>query len=243
MDRMGSIKQTGRVFVLIASMLLFAACMAMPKNAWAVDSDWASATVGGRKYLYRSGALAGTWGVSASTDCTASEYLPAGYVGVLPRLYNSAGVLVGSGSWSYSPDGVGGIGRSTANYDRRGTFYGKGQVRIYNGNGYNTYTTYSSPYVQRAAIPQVRISEQGDVYGSGLFYDESSLDYILAMGVSGSVGYVKFGDLENDSVPGDPLEALAKTDGINTVEIPLYDEDGITVIDVFRIENGQTRYY
>lgn len=70
---------------------------------------------------------------------------------------------------------------------------------------------------------------------------DSNLDdpeLIPAYGVDGTLGYVKSKDLSGE-IPKTPEEALSiqrtQSDGF---EIPLYDEDGQTVIGVFKVEPG-----
>lgn len=77
------------------------------------------------------------------------QAMPAGYMGAQGRIYDSNGVLISASSWGYN--GEGSISIASYTYAPGGTssgyYYGKGQTRAYNGNGYTTYLTYSTPNI------------------------------------------------------------------------------------------------
>ncbi|QQE73750.1 peptidase M56 BlaR1 [Brevibacillus composti] len=89
------------------------------------------------------------------------------------------------------------------------------------------------------------VNENGQTYGSSLYASSPSKepDLIKAIGVDGTVGYVKSTDL-NESLPKTPTQALDhqrnKKKGHRT--IPLYDVNGKKVIGTFHVENGEESF-
>jgi len=185
-----------------------------------------------------SGTVSGTTTAQVAKDGVVNGSAPAGYMGVYPRLYDSSGTLIKSGSWGYTPSTSSAIVSTRLDAPDRGTYYSKGQVRFYNGNGYDTYTTNATPNMQQSstyALATHQINENNMTYGSALFLDVE-LDLIQAKGVSGHLGYVKSSDLEG-KVPTSLQEALLLEYYTPPFrEIPLYAEDGNTIIDTFIIE-------
>lgn len=80
--------------------------------------------------------------------CTADAdiMIPVGYMGVRPDMYKSDGQLMWTGSWIYNSDKVHSIIGST-DAGSIVSIYSKGITAAYNGNGYNTYSTYQSPVI------------------------------------------------------------------------------------------------
>jgi len=75
--------------------------------------------------------------------------IPAGWGGLLARLYNDSGVLVKSSSWWYtdSPIGDGGYFSVPSPHSYvHDSYYARGQTRAWNGSGYNTYNSLMTPY-------------------------------------------------------------------------------------------------
>lgn len=96
----------------------------------------------------------------------------------------------------------------------------------------------STPPVQRSLsdYPQ---NDQGQRFGSSLESRTPSdePDLILSIGTDGEIGYVLKTDM-NPPAPRNPAEAIAQSDAIKragTRLIPLYMEDGKTVIGSFRL--------
>lgn len=82
----------------------------------------------------------------------------------------------------------------------------------------------------------IGINKSGETYGSALYCSES-LDLISAKATNGNIGYIRNEDLEKDS-PSSPSEAL---NSINKDRIiPVYKNDGQTIIGYFVIESGNT---
>lgn len=86
-----------------------------------------------------------------------------------------------------------------------------------------------APSSSAAPQPECEPAEPQSTAGSAL---------ILAMGEGGTIGYVRSADLEGPEVRT-PEEALAyQRQGPSRREIPLYAEDGVTVIGTFEIFCG-----
>lgn len=200
-------------------------------------------TVYGYNYHHYSSVLSDSTSAWSYVHPNCSVNAPTGYMGGYPRLYNSNYSLVKAGTWTYNENPSSAMGLSTGKYVGTGTYYGKGQVRYYNGNGYSEYTTTSTPFVQVRSLQNIpayanyRVNVNGQTYGSDYFaeYKGGLPDLISAIGNNGISGYVKAIDLEQP-MPKTPEEALAYMEiDIVITTIPLYDSDGITIIDTFSI--------
>ena len=79
------------------------------------------------------------------------------------------------------------------------------------------------------------INDNGQPYGPNMGDTTIIIgepDLLLAEGVNGKVGYVKQDDLDGPQ-PKTPEEAVRLTKGAKPREIPLYNEDGETIIGKF----------
>ena len=165
---------------------------------------------------------------------------PTGYYGVNARLYNSSGTLVKSSGWHYNDNSAGGTTFGSGQYYRNGTFYAKSQMKFYNGNGYNTYTSNSSPMISRNQMNmKERINAQGTTYGSDFYAqsEDEAPDLVRVLGKNGVEGYVYAYDLYNEPTNLSEVKDYIKTQN-KTYSIPVYDENGMTVIDEFEITNN-----
>jgi len=93
-----------------------------------------------------------------------------------------------------------------------------------------------------AMAPPYPVNENGMSYGSGAGIDEDDPgpDLIAAHGTNGRCGFVRASDREQD-VPADPEHASAYLAGLDPGgrDIPLYAQDGGTVIGSFHIGPGR----
>ena len=97
----------------------------------------------------------------------------------------------------------------------------------------------SVPYVQcyaDEAVPFIglRINSDGQTYGSALFSDTEP-DLVLAEATNGKLGYVDCRELMGQE-PSSPKSALLGMSQ-RPLELPVYLEDGITVIGTFTLTN------
>ena len=90
-----------------------------------------------------------------------------------------------------------------------------------------------------ASTGSYQLNRNNETYGSGLFAssDHSLPDLMLAVGDSGITGYVRTSDLqkEDDSLSDVLAEAVAKPAEAYSYTIPVYEEDGMTVIDSYTV--------
>ena len=94
----------------------------------------------------------------------------------------------------------------------------------------------------RAAVaPPYPVNEHGMSYGSGANIDEDDPgpDLVAAYGTNGRCGFVRASDRDEEP-PADPEEASAYMADLDPDgrDIPLYAQDGVTVIGSFHIDPG-----
>jgi len=93
-----------------------------------------------------------------------------------------------------------------------------------------------------ATAPPYPVNENGMSYGSGASIDEDDPgpDLVAASGTNGRCGFVRAADRRQDP-PRSPEEAAAYTAdlGRGGRDIPLYAQDGVTVIGSFHIGPGR----
>ena len=220
--------------------------MAIPAMAYMDHSDYRTETVYGYTYTFCSNIhneTSGSIGYQTSVWVTSANYVPTGYMGAKARLYNTSGFLKAYADWDYNLVPTNTFLQSGVYATTSGAYYSKGQVKLYNGNGYTTYDAYISPiYSPRSNdCPAdrnltVQYNEYGEVYGSELFLNEIGIqpDLILAENTQGLVGYIRNADL--NSVEISTLEdAIAYAKTSHERSIPLYLSDGRTVIGSFEI--------
>ncbi|PKM80684.1 MAG: hypothetical protein CVU88_04430 [Firmicutes bacterium HGW-Firmicutes-13] len=84
----------------------------------------------------------------AKVEANPLQAMPTGYMGTQGRIYDTSGVLISFSDWGYNNEGNVSIASYThANNSPQGYYYGRGQTRAYNGNGYTTYWTFSTPNI------------------------------------------------------------------------------------------------
>jgi hypothetical protein len=104
----------------------------------------------GKSYNNRSYVLWYTTGyryIQARSEANSrSGTVPAGWIGVLPRLYKSNGSLCKQPSdYSYTSTPAVGFDVPTSGDCGSGTYYSYGVTKAWNGNGYNAVYTFVSP--------------------------------------------------------------------------------------------------
>lgn len=232
----------------LAITMLLALCVTMSCLQFAVYaasaySNESTATVNGYSYTYYSSVhndANSTWGYgSASSN---SGNVPTGYIGINARLYNSSGTLVKSSSWTYSDRVLSGLSVPSGSYTTKGTYYAKSQVQFYNGNGYTTYTCNATPNITRvmAAVPQeepYEVNDSGLTYGSNYFSEsiDDNPDLIRVIGINGVEGYIYSEDISWEPNSLDEVLDHIGSGEAESYTVPVYEEDGITVVDTFEI--------
>jgi len=103
------------------------------------------------------------------------------------------------------------------------------------GVGTSTLAIASDNGAPQGGAGVYKVNVHGKSYGS-IFDSKSPTqepDLIQAIGINGKTGYVRNEDL-NPPLPKNPQEALAQQKAAETPKrIPVYAEDGVTVIDTF----------
>ena len=93
-----------------------------------------------------------------------------------------------------------------------------------------------------ATTPPYPVNENGMSYGSGAGIDEEDPgpDLVAAYGTNGRCGFVRASDRRQDPPPS-PEEAAAYMADLDPVgrDVPLYAQDGVTVIGSFHIGPGR----
>lgn len=239
-----------RFISIVSSFILCCSLLILTAFASHATSAFLTRTVYGYTYEYYSiiGIQDNTGNLYGGVTVQSSDSdikIPVGYMGTCPRLYTSSGVLSKSGSWQYNTIKIT-YANGTIYPSGAGTYYSKGQVRMYNGNGYTTYTANATPnYTQKnapvASNYSLKTNRNGLTYGSAFFSDVEP-DLILAEGISGNLGYVKSSDL-NGPVPTAVEDVIRIQDSTpQTRMIPVYDLDGISIIDTFIVEKTSMVY-
>ncbi len=211
-------------------------------TAFAGVSNTKYETVNNIDYYFYSSAYTGSgrvWGGTTVGTVNRSN-VPAGWLGVQPKLYNSRGDIEDVGRWLYSERSCAELYSRTDELSGKGTYLAAGNVRMYNSRGtYDTFSTMKTPYVTLSSeLENIEITKNnaGEIYGSEYFLNQIGIqpDLISAIGDNGIAGYVKDSDLNNDITPKSPVEAVNGEN--NDYSIPLYDKEGLTVIGTFTIK-------
>jgi len=136
------------------------------------------------------------------------------------------------------------------NFVNDGPYKGNAQVGgyayAYNGSSYNTTTLNKTPFAyvigaeSKSTLPDdtYQVNDNMQTYGSGAFADVENLpDLISAEGIDGKSGYVYKEDLLGEP-PASPEEAIKRSQNSVDTFIPVYDKDGKTKIDEFKISKS-----
>jgi hypothetical protein len=90
--------------------------------------------------------------------------------------------------------------------------------------------------------PPYPLNDRGMTYGSGAGIDEDDPgpDLLAAYGTNGRCGFIRSADRERDQ-PRNPQEAVDYMADLDPdgYDIPLYAQDGVTVIGRFHIDSGR----
>lgn len=242
MNRKKIAKRNATLTVIIALLL------AITIPAFAVYSSKITKTVYGHTYAYSSYIISNTDTITCGTEVDVTGSVPEGYIGLKARVYSESGTLLKYTNWSYNDSTVSLIAYPIVYPgSREKNYYSQGQVKFYNGNGYNTYTCAKTPYSRPRTTNniEVKINGNGEIYGSEILLNEIGVEpnLIEAMGGNGVIGYVRAEDLQ-DRVINNPIEAAEYMDEfVAEREIPVYDSEGVNVIDTFKITNGNLEQY
>lgn len=132
---------------------LTSALLAVAASAGSVSGSWAAygPQAGYSYYNYNGVTTNGTSGpvsAIATAQNQSGSNAPAGYMGVYARLFRDDGSLVwDAGNHYNSGPAVSITIPASYFYNLNWTYYSKGLTYAYNGNGYNTYSTFQSPFI------------------------------------------------------------------------------------------------
>lgn len=195
--------------------------------------------------------------VQAISSVTSSKKVLAGYMGAHTAVYrDGTGSAVSSSSWTYNKS-AGLLHQVDSVYSsaKKGQkFRAQGTMRSYNpaNGGYISKSLTASPYATYSAYPlnsddeylsyktmNLEISDE-EVQERIKMYEDKRM--ISAEGLNGKEGYIFLEDMGIDENPNSPEEAIKlQEERIQKYgeyrDIKLYDIDGKTVIDTFRVWN------
>jgi hypothetical protein len=226
-------KKISRLVVAVLVLSLLLSSFAFAATA---ESNWGYISADIFKYktqatIYNSGS-SNWFNAGVTILVTNAATVPAGYMGVKARIYNDSGVLQASSDYYYNDKACAGIG-TFADKSKDGTFYSKGLTKIFNGNGYDEYNTFQSPFLTYPSslnsTANYGINQSGMSFGSDMMAETSneSPDLISAVGVNGRMGYVRATELNAmDNI---------KASTASSRTIPVYDVTGMSIIDCFEI--------
>lgn len=87
---------------------------------------------------------------STGVSCTSTTSVPAGYFGAKSRIYDVNGQVVIESSYTFSNGPAGSWYAptvSTSGFDGGTLYYSKGATAAYNGDGYDYYVTFQTPFL------------------------------------------------------------------------------------------------
>ncbi|QPR68139.1 hypothetical protein MHB44_18665 [Lysinibacillus sp. FSL H8-0500] len=229
--------------VVIAAMAMFVAMSGFQGSAFALsaESPKKQANVGGHSYSYYSTIHqygSSTWAqgtVEVSTGLAPS-------MGIDAKLYTSKGKLVVSSGWQFSNYNSSYFTITSPILVGEGTHYAKSQMKFYKGNSYSTYTSNATPILQSysllTAMPEeaYAVNENGLTYGTDFYAEslEDSPDLVAVIGTNGVEGYVYAKELYPELTTFDEVTAYINS-GQQSYTVPVYAEDGVTIVDSFTI--------
>lgn len=170
------------------------------------------------------------------------EIIERDFIRAEPRLYLDGELFLAEG-WHYTNGTDNGMYAEYFTYftARIGSVFAQSAFGIYNGSGYTNYIAPATRTVSVASVTmraedqatpiqeELGVNANGQTYGSG-WVDETP-DLIKAIGAEGVKGYVYNEDLlslgDKASINAEPAEIPDS--------IPLYAEDGTTVVGEFLI--------
>jgi len=101
------------------------------------------------------------------------------------------------------------------------------------GYGVSNAVTSSDEAIKYATTPDGRT--YGNLPTTDDFSNSDIPDLIGVMGDNGHYGYITKEDFNGGPPPKSPQDALSQQENAKSVTVPVYDSDGITVIDSFTI--------
>lgn len=226
-------KNNRKIFAILLSMATFFSSVTVN----AAYSDWlVFPNINGIGYRGQTGILREGSNMVGTAQTRSTASVPAGSIGASARLYRN-GYTVSSTSVRYNTSaGVSILVRTPTN-TAKGQYNTGGVAYIKATSGWKIYDMISSPYQTMALLldDEIPRNENGEIFGSEYYLLSQyniQPDLISAIGIDGTEGYIKYTDV--NFVPKTIEEAIAYNP--DDFEIPLYEDDGETVIGSFLVE-------
>lgn len=198
-------------------------------------SGSSSATVYGTLYKWKTVIDVTSSVAKGYTQVDASKTVPAGYMGAHANLYDKAsGKVVATSEWGTNPVAAIGYANTTYTTSKVGTYFVRGTVKLYTGNGYEVLGAKQSPELSIRSL-NIKISDE-ELKERQQLYDTKNM--IAAIGVNDVEGYVSLDDLYNTkNQPETPEEFIEMQRNYKEFRmVPLYSTDGETIIGEYRID-------
>lgn len=236
-------KRVRKPVLVCCLAVCFAVSSILPAHAGTVTSLTKCQTELGITYTFFATLGATTDSLVASTKVNADQTIPAGYVGCQVWILSEADYLVNISDMVYNAAPCKGtgvyLGESDVTEDD-GYFYAIGGVKFYSQYGYMENTTYETPFNK---VTSILTRSDSTRFGSGCadgpgFMDSIQSGLIPAVGQNGISGYIRVSDIQQPEI-NSPEEAIAYMETLPSQRsIPLYADDGATVIDTFLVVNN-----
>lgn len=226
-----------KMLAISATAIAAAAFGSAPAFAGSSYGPEASRQIGNTTYYGK--AFTGTSGTPRGTVLThASRVVPAGWIGAKAIILGGSTGRVINASTAYSSYDTQYFDVTTIAYDPDPLYhYTYGYVYGWNGNNaYGTITLDQTPNTYQLVPKEYPKTSSGLTYGSLMDSSEAGLepDLISATGIHQVDGYIRRIDIEKYN-PQTPEEAVALMAASRPIAIPVYDIDGVTVVDEFEI--------
>lgn len=237
-----SVKSFVRSLLVAGAAVTVVSTAVAPSASAASLNGWIGPTpvVNGNSYLHYS-TISNTPLFASTRIYTSFGYaVPAYTLGVRSRLFKS-GALCVINSVKYNTTSTGSLTDPTSGDCGPGWYNSHGFVLVDDGTNYQEFVTFPTDPLQwgeAAAAPaadqRIERNSRGQTYGSAAsITDDADLpDLILSVGTNGRTGYIRSADIP--ATPKTKAEATALR-GASAKTVPVYESDGTTVVDQFRI--------
>ncbi|MGV9869205.1 hypothetical protein [Rhodococcus koreensis] len=251
------VRNASRVALVAACAAIVGTAVGVPSAGAQSLNGWIGpASVNGQNYLHYSTISNTPLFADTRMYTTFGNALPAYYFGVRSRLFLS-GALCAINPAKYNSAPAASITDPTSGDCGPGWYNSHGFVLAKDTNGYQQLVTFPTDPLYweagaaAAEVPEsareLRTNDKGQTVGSGeaAQSDADLPDLILSYGTKGEIGYIKSADIPAAPTTEDEIRQLphvTQADGSAvaaqpSVTIPLYAEDGTTVVGEFRVGN------
>lgn len=213
--------------IAIISILFMSGIKAYSADAIVKYSETKTVTKNGLIYSYYSIVQSYNGNATARTRVEGDSIIAKGSVKVSTYLINySTGGTCKSVSPVESTANLSDFGVVSPSCSGSHDHYVYGVVSIKSGSTWSDYTTHSTGSISSRTMPLYSVNMNNQKYGSIICeaYQNVSLDLVSVTGINGLFGYV--------------YKDLLQLPYNEATLVPVYENDGITIIDQFLIEVG-----